>query len=358
MLSGLLSNDLLGDGLAWHRHEMIFGFAGSAIAGFALTAVPNWTGRLPVAGTPLAALFLLWLTGRLLPLTLATNSLPVIILDGGFYLVLAAILGREIALANNRNLLVSVIIALFGVADVADRLDMAGLYDLAGLGWRAGVVLAALLIVIIGGRIVPSFTRNWLATQRAREPLPRQPGRFDKTVVAVTTLSVVAWLADPVGWITAIILTGAGLLNVARLLRWQGWRCFANPLLSVLHIGYGWLAMGLLLLGCASAGAIEESAGVHALSAGAMGTMILAVMSRASLGHTGRPLKAAKLTVAAYWLVTLGTIGRVLAALGVGQETHLMSVAGVAWVTAYLLFLVTYLPILMLPRIDGAGATS
>lgn len=357
-LSALISTDLPGGGLAWHRHEMIFGFAGSAITGFALTAVPNWTGRLPIAGAPLAALFILWGAGRLLPLALPTASMIAVVVDGGFYIVLAAILFREVTLANNRNLPIVIVIALFGIADTADRLDMAGLRDLAGIGWRAGLILGALLIAVIGGRIVPSFTRNWLAARGAGEPLPQQPGRFDGATIVLTVLGGVAWLADPVSLITAILMSGAGLLHAARLLRWHGWRCFSNPLLLILHVGYGWLAIGLVLLGCAGLGMITQSAGIHALSAGAMGTMILAVMSRASLGHTGRPLKAARLTVAAFWLVTLGTIGRVLAALGLGAGTQLLTISGLAWVTAYLLFILVYLPVLTRPRIDGAGAGS
>ena len=355
-LSALISTDLPGGGLAWHRHEMIFGFAGAAIAGFALTAVPNWTGRLPIAGVPLAALFLLWVAGRLLGLALSADSVVAVAIDGGFYILLAAILSLEIAHASSRNLPVVMVIALFGIADTADRVEMAGLLDLAGIGWRAGLILVALLIAVIGGRIVPSFTRNWLAARGASARLPQQPGRFDRAVIALSALAATAWLAEPVSLVTAILLSGAGLMNAARMLRWQGWRCFSDPLLLILHVGYGWLAIGLLLLGCAGLGLTLQSPGIHALSAGAMGTMILAVMSRASLGHTGRPLKAARLTVAAFWLVTLGSIGRVLAALGLGAGTQLLPLSGLAWMMAYFLFILVYLPILTRPRAERAGA--
>lgn len=321
-LSALIPAALPGGGLAWHRHEMIFGFSGSAVAGFALTAVPNWTGRLPIAGAPLAALFMLWLAGRLLPLSLATDSVTVIVVDGGFYVLLAAILGREIARAHNRNLPVAGIIALLGVADIADRLDMADLSELNGIGWRAGLILVALLIAVIGGRIVPSFTRNWLAARSASAALPQQPGRIDRAIVAFTVLGGMAWLAQPVGLVTAILLSAAGVMNAARLLRWQGWRCCSDPLLFILHVGYGWLAIGLLLLGCAGFGVVAQSAGIHALSAGAMGTMILAVMSRVSLGHTGRPLKAERRTVAAFsslrWAPSVGSWQRWASARGRG----------------------------------------
>ena len=354
-LFALLPNDLLGEGLAWHRHEMIFGFAGAAIVGFALTAVPNWTGRLPIAGAPLAILVLAWLTGRLLPLIAAADNAAVILLDGCFYLVLSGILAREVLLAGSRNLPVTIVIALFGFADLIDRLEMAAVIDAGGTGWRAGLALVVLLIAMIGGRIIPSFTRNWLHACGAEHRLPTQPGKFDKLSIAATAIALAGWVLGAAGSWVALLLIGAGILNAARLARWQGFRCLANPLLLILHVGYGWLAVGLALLGAASVGFVAASAGVHALSAGAMGTMILAVMSRASLGHTGRPLFANKSTVAAYVCVTIAAAGRVLVALGLGDSAVLMQVSGLAWMAAFALFLTVYLPILVSPRADDKG---
>ncbi|WP_267899691.1 NnrS family protein [Erythrobacter aureus] len=182
------------DPLAWHRHEMLFGFVGAAIAGFALTAVPNWTGRLPIAGAPLAALALWWLLARALPF--AAPELPLALLalvDGGFYLALAALILREIVLAKNRNLPVVLAIALFGLADLLDYAGSAGLigYD---IGHRAGIALAVTLVSLIGGRIVPSFTRNWMQREGLTGSLPSQPTRFDIAVVLATALALGAWM--------------------------------------------------------------------------------------------------------------------------------------------------------------------
>lgn len=352
VLFGWLPSDFAGDPLAWHRHEMLFGFVGAAIAGFALTAVPNWTGRLPIAGWPLAALFAGWLAGRLLPLGLPPGSWPVMLSDGAFYGVLALILGREIIQSRNKNLPIVVVIGLFGLAATVDRLEFGGVLAQHGWGWRGGLALALLLIALIGGRIVPSFTRNWLAAQRAPEPLPTQPGQFDQLALGITGASLLLWLMLPDWAVTGGALLLAGVANAVRLARWQGWRCTANPLLLVLHGGYLWLALGLGLLGMAQFQAVPQSAAIHALSAGAMATMILAVMSRASLGHTGRPLVAGRITVVAYLLLTLAAATRVLAALAPEHGPTLLGVAGLGWLGAFALFLFVYLPILCGARVE------
>lgn len=358
VLLGWLPGDFAGDPLAWHRHEMLFGFVGAAIAGFVLTAVPNWTGRLPIAGLGLAALFSGWMLGRLLPLLVPAGSWLPAAADGGFYLVLAALLGREIVQSRNRNLPVVAAIGLFGMAATIDRLEIAGLLAQQGWGWRGGVALALMLIALIGGRIVPSFTRNWLSARGGREPLPSQADRFDLLVLWLTGASLCSWLALSGSAIAGGLLLLAGIGNGLRLARWQGWRCATNPLLLVLHVGYLWLATGLALLGLAQFGMVPQTAAIHAVSAGAMGTMILAVMSRASLGHTGRPLVARPGTIAAFVLVTVAAIVRVLAALPLGEASMMLAVAGISWLGAFALFLVTYVPVLCGPRIDSIGKGS
>lgn len=346
-------SDLVPNPLAWHRHEMVFGFAGAAIAGFALTAVPNWTGRLPIAGAPLAALFAAWLAGRLLPVILPDRGVVLAIVDGGFYLALAGLLGREVVLSKNRNLPVIAIIASFGLADMLDRLEMSGLVEIRESGWRGGFALVVLLITVVGGRIIPSFTRNWLAAAGAKQPLPTQADNFDKAMLALGLMALVTWLAAPMTTVASLFLLLAGFGHMARLARWQGWRCARDSLVLILHVGYAWVAIGLVLLGLAQSGIIPQSAGVHALSIGAMATMVLAVMSRASLGHTGRALVAGHALRAAYLLITLAATVRVLAALGVGKDQMMLLIAGLAWFGAYGLFLVQYAPILGSPRVDG-----
>lgn len=351
---GLASPPFSGDPLAWHRHEMLFGFVGAAIAGFSLTAVPNWTGRLPIAGWPLAALFAFWAAGRLLALLVGPQSILLIGIDGGFYLLLAALLGREIIQSGNRNLPVVAIIALFGVADLGDRIAMGGMADTGPRDWRAGLALVILLIGVIGGRIIPSFTRNWLATNGLREALPTQPDAFDKLVLAATSIALVLWLMLPLSPATGAILLLLAAAHWLRLLRWRGWRCWSNPLLIVLHVGYAWLPIGLFLLALAQFAIVAESSAIHALSAGAMATMILAVMSRASLGHTGRPLSASRTATAACILVTFAAAARVIAALWPGDQTSLLMLAGLGWFGGFGLFLFEYGPILCKARVgDG-----
>ena len=339
------------DPLAWHRHEMLFGFVGAAIAGFALTAVPNWTGRLPIAGAPLAALALWWLLARALPF--AAPELPLALLalvDGGFYLALAALILREIVLAKNRNLPVVLAIALFGLADLLDYAGSAGLigYD---IGHRAGIALAVTLVSLIGGRIVPSFTRNWMQREGLTGSLPSQPTRFDIAVVLATALALGAWMlagtVPPVG----VALVFAGSIQLVRLARWRGWRTLASPIVLVLHLGYVWIPLGLLLLGIAALGApIPASAGVHALGVGALAGMILAVMTRATLGHTGRALHAGPATRASYLALHLAVLARVAASLVPVHYQSLLHIAGGLWVAAFALFVLAYAPVMLHSR--------
>jgi len=341
--------------LAWHRHEMLFGFVGAVIAGFLLTAVPNWTGRLPIAGLPLAILFGLWLLARLAVLCSARLGLaPAAALDIGFYLVLAWFSAREVRAAKNRNLPIVGLVLLFGIAN---GLDYAAVFSLVeeGLGWRAALALVVVMISIVGGRIVPSFTRNWLAKRGVKEDLPGQPGRFDLWTIGVTAMALLAWVAAPGRPIIGAMLLLAAALQALRLDRWRGLSTMRDPLVFVLHLGYAWIPVGLALLGLSMLGsAVTRSAAIHALTAGAMATMILAVMTRASLGHTGRELRAGPSTVLIYALVTLGAVLRVGSSLGLLDYMFGIEVAGVAWAGAFLIFLIAYGPILFSARVDGA----
>lgn len=343
------------DPLAWHRHEMLFGFVGAIVAGFLLTAVPNWTGRLPIAGAPLAALFALWLAGRLAVLfSSMTSPAFAALLDVGFFATLAGVAAREVLQANNRNLPVVGLIALFGLVNALDHLAAAGLLADADLAWKSAIALIIILISLIGGRIVPSFTRNWLAKRGVKAGLPTQPGRFDLAVIGLTAIAFLAWITAPTGYLTGGLLASAAMGQLARLGRWKGWKTLADPLVVILHVGYAWVPIGLGLLAAVELGApIPRSAAIHALTAGAMATMILAVMSRAILGHTGRELRANALTQLAYFLVTIGALLRVTAPLGLVEYRLGMEVAGAAWIAAFLCFLAAYGPMLLGPRIDG-----
>jgi uncharacterized protein involved in response to NO len=354
-LLGQLSLPAALEPLAWHRHEMLFGFVGAVIAGFLLTAVPNWTGRLPIAGWPLAGLFSLWAAARLALLFSATVSLWLAaFLDVGFFLVLGLLAAREVLEAQNRNIPVVGMILLFGLADALDYLANTDVIPFPDLGWQLAISLVVLLISLIGGRIIPSFTRNWMAKRGMKNGLPTQPGRFDLFVIAATAGALLAWLAGPQETPVGIVLIVAGALQAIRWARWSGWRTFADPLVLILHVGYLWVPVGLVLLGFSLAGLVPRSAAIHSLTAGAMATMILAVMTRASLGHTARELKASPLTVLTYALVTLGALLRVAASLRLIDYDIGIDVAGFAWGGAFLLFLIAYAPVLWRPRLGEA----
>jgi uncharacterized protein involved in response to NO len=354
-LAGAASLPSVFEPLAWHRHEMLFGFVGAVVAGFLLTAIPNWTGRLPIAGPPLAALFGLWIAARIAVLMSEWIGAPIAFaFDVGFYLVLAALAGREVLAAKNRNIPVVVLVLLFGIANALDHAGTLGIIEDEGLGWRAALALVIAMISLIGGRIVPSFTRNWLTRQGVKERLPRQPGRFDQATIAITVAAMLSWIVAPdIDAVGAVLIIAAGMQAV-RLSRWGGLRAAGDPLVLILHIGYAWIPVGLGFLGASLMGVpIPRSAAIHALTAGAMATMILAVMTRATLGHTGRELKASPQTVFIYFLVTLGALLRVAAPLGIVDYTFGMEVSAVTWGGAFVLFLIVYGPILFSAREGG-----
>jgi uncharacterized protein involved in response to NO len=351
-LAGAVALPTRFDPVAWHRHEMLFGFVGAAVCGFVLTAIPNWTGRLPIAGKPLLSLFGMWAAARLAVLFSAGFGYwPAAILDVGLFLALALMAAREVIASKNRNLPIIGLVLLAGLADGADYAGSAGIIP-PDLGWRGAIALIIIMISVIGGRIIPSFTRNWMAKQGIKAGLPTQPQSLDLLVIASTAIALLFWLAVPDHRLTGWMLVLAAAAQALRISRWGGARTLSDPLVAVLHAGYVWIPAGLLLLGLSAAGVdIPRSAGIHALTAGAMTTMILAVMSRASLGHTGRDLVASPATVASYACVTVGALLRVAASIGLGDYSVMLDIAGTFWGLALLLFAVVYAPILWSARV-------
>lgn len=332
----------------WHIHEMLFGQVAAIVTGFLFTAIPNWTGRLPIAGQPLGILFLVWLAGRL---TVLGGSVigpwPTLVIDAAFLVAVFGLALREIATGHNwRNLPVAAVAAAFASANILMLLGPATGWETGEIGWRLGMSAALLLITLIGGRIVPSFTRNWLHA-RGVKTLPAPFATIDKLALASGVLALAAFTIDAPGRVTGVLLLIASALHGLRLLRWQGLRTFAEPLVTILHLGYAWVPVGFAFLGLSLvADASWRSAGVHALTAGAIGTMTLAVMTRASLGHTGNRLHAGPGTVAIYVLVTVGAMLRVAWALAPDLGHVAVAGAGFAWAGAYLLFALLYGPIL------------
>ena len=353
-LAGAITLPTQVDPLSWHRHEMLFGFLGAVIAGFLLTAIPNWTGRLPIAGWRLAALVSMWVAARAAILFSASvGLLSAMLIEAAFLLALAGACAREVLIAKNRNLPVVGVVLLFALAAVVDQLEGLGLIGTDQLGWRSGVSLVLILITLIGGRIIPSFTANWLKKQ-GHSRVPGQATLFDYVAIATTVLALGGWTFQIEPSLTAALLFASGVLQAARLARWGGWRTVAEPLVLVLHISFAWLPLGLLLLGLSIVDIdVPGTAGLHALSAGAMASMVIAVMTRATLGHTGRELQADRGTVLIYSLVTAGAAVRVAAPWLPYDYLMLIKAAGALWGGAFLFFLLLYGPKLLGPRPDG-----
>jgi uncharacterized protein involved in response to NO len=352
-LAGHLALPTAFDPVAWHAHEMLLGFAMAAVAGFVLTAVPNWTGRLPLNGVPLAALALLWLAGRLAVLAGAwIGALPAAALDLAFPLALAAAVVREVAAGRNwRNLPVCGGLVALLLANLLMHLEPLGVAATSAVGERLAIATLALLVTLIGGRIVPSFTANWLK-RRGVTGLPAPLGRLDRAALALGLVALLAWVVAPEALASGLLLVVAAVAHALRLARWQGAATWREPLLAVLHLGYAWLVLGLLGIGIDAIGG-TVGPHLHGLTVGAFGTMILAVMTRAILGHTGRALAVGPATVAAYALVSLAALARLAATAFGDAYMAWLEVAGVAWLLAFALFLGAYGPMLLRPRIDG-----
>jgi uncharacterized protein involved in response to NO len=345
------------DPRAWHIHEMLFGFVMAAVAGFLLTAIPNWTKRLPVSGLPLAALAGLWLLGRFACLISAlTPASLAIAADLSFPFVLVAAAAREIIAGRNwRNLPMIVPVAVLCAANLLMHLEAVGMAVSAGFGWRLGLAATIVLISVVAGRIVPSFTRNWLAKRQSAR-LPASHDSIDRGAIGLLHAGLIGWAIAPEFRPFGLILVFGAAANLWRLLRWRGAATFAEPLLFILHIGYAWMVLGSALLGLAALGwGVPQSAAIHALTAGAIGVMILAVMTRATRGHAGRPLAADRATIAIYTLINLAAITRVVAAFGGTWTMTLLVASASLWIAAFGVFALSYGPMLLLTHGSGQG---
>ncbi|WP_448203092.1 NnrS family protein [Azospirillum sp. sgz302134] len=342
---------------SWHAHEMLFAFVSAAVAGFLLTAVPSWTGTKALSGSPLAVLVGLWLAGRVAVLPFTGVPLPVAAaIDLAFFPALGLALAKPLVAAGKlRNTAFLGLLALMTGANLLFHLEWLGL---AEDGVQQGELLAIgvvlMMVAVIGGRIVPAFTRNALRAQGIDASVDSLP--WLERVALVSTLAMIAAdLALPDSVLAGLLALVAAVAHAVRLSRWQPMKTLGQPILWVLHLGYAWVPVALAckaahLLG----GVLADSAWIHALTAGAFSTMILAVMTRATLGHTGRPLVAARPTVAAYLLLTAAAALRVLAPELPGDLSwHALEAAGAAWIAAFALYLWVYAPILLAPRADG-----
>lgn len=352
ILTGTLQTASVFAPVDWHVHETMFGYLAAIVTGFLLTAIPNWTGRLPVHGAPLLGLVALWVAGRFAVFFSADIGwLAAAIVDCLFLVAVAAAAATEIIAGRNwRNLMVLAPIGVFLVANMLFHAEV-GSSGTSDYGRRLAISAAVVLIMIIGGRVIPSFTRNWLARENpGRLPVPF--GRFDGVSIVVSVVALAAWTLAPAMIGTACLLFLAAALNLARLLRWAGDRAARDWLVLVLHIAYLFVPAGLLLAGLAvlDPERVPPVAALHTFGVGAIGTMTLAVMTRATLGHTGRELKADIWTGLIYASIVLAALTRIMAAFLPG-ETSLLHSSATLWTLAFLGFCVRYGGMLLGPKL-------
>lgn len=346
---------------AWHAHELLFGYVPAIVAGFLLTAIPNWTGRPAIAGAPLAGLFGIWLAGRVaVALSEDLSPLAVALVATAFLAALVLVAGREIIAARDwRDLKIVAGVGVLAAAQVAFHYEV-WRFGRAVYGDHLALAVTMMLILIIGGRIVPNFTMNWVKRSNPG-PTPAPFSTFDRISMVFAGLALAAWVALPAVPATAPFVGGllitAGAIHVLRQLRWVPHRTVSQPLVAVLHVGYVFVPVGFVLSGIAALYGMPAGAygGIHAWGVGAIGVMTLAVMTRASRGHTGRPLKAPPLTVAIYLAIVVAAVSRITAAIVPQHTMVLMPLAGLFWICAFLLFVAAYGPMLLRERIDAAG---
>lgn len=331
----------------WHVHEMLFGYLPAVMTGFLFTAIPNWTGRLPIQGRPLLTLVLVWIAGRVAVTASAEIGwLAAFLIDTSFLALVAAAATREILAGKNwRNLKVVVLITLLLAGNVAFHIE-AHVNGTADVSIRIGIATVVLLISLIGGRIIPSFTRNWLARERPGR-LPAPFGRLDVAIVAITAVILLIWIVRQEGALVGTTLAVAGLLHLVRLGRWAGDRTFGERLVLILHVGYAFVPLGFLFGAASAFGLLSPSAGLHAWMAGSAGIMTLAVMTRASLGHTGQRLIASLPTQAIYAAALVAVLARICAVIETAHSDALLHLAAAAWSVAFFGFSVTFGPALL-----------
>ncbi|UYZ09463.1 NnrS family protein [Agrobacterium salinitolerans] len=349
-LSGFI--DLGGDYGApnWHAHEMLFGFASAVLAGFLLTAVPNWTGRLPVSGKPLVWLFALWCAGRLFLLVSETvGVVTAAAVDGLFLPALLAICAREVIAGRKWKdlkvlgglLALSVANIVFHVAAIEG--------DLSQIATRLAVSAYTVLVIIVGGRIVPSFTRNWL-NRFGRTDFPVPYNGFDTAAILTGIAALAVWTIEPESIVAVPTALLAAFMHAARLIRWRGWTTWPEQVLVVLHVAYAFIPAGFITIALAALDVMDTRSVLHILTVGVIGCMMLAVMTRASLGHTGRKLAASRVTIAAYVALIACALLRPAAEFFPGAMMHLYACSALFWIVGFGLFCVEYGPILTRER--------
>lgn len=332
----------------WHAHEMVFGFAPAVLAGFLLTAIPNWTGALPVSGGRLIALAGLWLVGRIAMAAAGWTGMALAAaLDAVFLPALLAIAAREIVAGRKwKDLKVLAGVAMVTLGNLGFHATVLWSGD-TSLALRAAVAGYVALVLIVGGRMIVSFTHNWL-NQRGQTVFPVAYNRFDMGVIGFSAVALAFWALAPEAWLTAVLALAAAVLNGARLARWRGLATRPEPLLFVLHAAYALVPLGFLAVAAAQAGLILPASALHVFTVGVVGCTMLAVMTRATRGHTGRALTAPMVTRLSYLCLFAAALARPLADLT--GTFGLLEAAGGLWIVGFGLYLLEYAPMLTRAR--------
>jgi uncharacterized protein involved in response to NO len=347
VLAGKLATPV--PGLWWHAHEMLFGFAAAVIVGFLFTAGRNWTGLETPTGIRLAALALLWLSGRVA--MASSDGVLTAAIDVLFLPVAAAALARVLWRARSRrNYFIVAMLSVLSLANLAFHLGRLGLWAIdpaMALHFALGVII--LLETTIAGRVVPSFTASAIP-----KVAQWQRASLNRSAIGLTGAALASWIFfSGTVWAGSLCLVAA-LLQLARCVGWNPWATRRTALLWVLHLSHLWIPVGLGLLAAAQWGWLPQSAGVHALTIGATGGLIIGMTTRTALGHTGRMLVAGRIETLAYALVQLAALVRVLTLTAIPSAAMVgIHIAAAAWSSAFLLYLWRYLPFLMRPRVDG-----
>jgi uncharacterized protein involved in response to NO len=338
----------------WHGHEMLFGYASAAAAGFMLTAVPSWTGARRVAGLPLLLLALLWIAGRAAVWFSAwIPPLVVALIDLSFLPLLTMVMAAGLMLRPQpRNLVFLGLLAALAVANLQVHLEwMEYAVGDATQGLASAVMIFSLMVVIVGGRVVPSFTRNALIRLKTSRPLPVSSPAIDRLSVLSATMVAGLSLAAAPDRLLALACAAAAAFNAIRMIRWQTVAVIGQPILWSLHLAYGLLVAGYAAVAADKGFGLSGFSGQHLLGVGALGCMTLAIMTRAALGHTGRALEVRPIIAAAYLLVAAAAVVRGVGAYLVPQHYFgVMFLAGGLWILAFSAFAVVYFPILIQQR--------
>ena len=338
------------DMLTWHGHTLIYGYTGAIIAGFAFTAIPNWTGRLPIRGATLAIIATPWLIARAFETSLLFGSqheLYRAISEILFYLLFVGFAAREVILGKNwRNMKLIIFFSLFAITALTANLDRLDMIELPFSGWITGLSIIVLLISIVAGRIIPAFTGNWMKRQSV-EPLPVTFNKFDILVIFSTLITLVSFIIGVNDNILGASAALTGMLHILRLARWKGEKTISSPIVLALHLAYAWLPVGFIILSLAAFGfgSFSEMAALHCWTVGGIGAMTLAVMTRATLGHAGLPLNDSPLLTSLYTSINLAAVSRLFAYLTESHYNEIVTLSGILWVIAFALFLIGFGPI-------------